>query len=231
MHTNKYGLGANYKPPKNGSIYTREEWQEWIDTHTPFWLLPPIYTPKGPPQLSDHRLPLFHFAVPFTDTRSFEACKRLGLLYEFEVYEYTSHTVIVERLISHIQAKYPSLKHIEVTRPLSLSEEDYLFSIGDDIDMRQYYDLDPQEVSRAKKYIQKILQTNAKFLWYWDMEETPYTGWPASTHPKFTRFLPEAFIDVDSDSDEPIFYDDSGSDTETEGGLRKDEQVVGQNRD
>ncbi|KAL4244990.1 hypothetical protein ABKN59_002852 [Abortiporus biennis] len=154
---------VNYNPPKNGERYSREEWQEWIDTHRPFFTLPPQYQHKGPPRRGDPRIPLLHFALLFTDTQSFEACNRLGLLYEWETLEKSSH-LTVKRL--------------------------------------------------TKEGIQEIFQMKDSFFWYWDVDETPYTGWPATTNPEFEPYLHESFSDDEYESGDPSSGEDEGSETD-----------------
>ncbi|KAI0783020.1 hypothetical protein C8Q75DRAFT_785499 [Abortiporus biennis] len=204
---------VNYNPPKNGERYSREEWQEWIDTHRPFFTLPPQYQHKGPPRRGDPRIPLLHFALLFTDTQSFEACKRFYLLYEWETLEKSSH-LTVKRLVSHIQATYPFFENIKAARSLSPSPKDYLLSIATNIDLAPYYALDPKLIFQTKEGIQEIFQMKDSFFWYWDVDETPYTGWPATTNPEFEPYLHESFSDDEYESGDPSSGEDEGSETD-----------------
>ncbi|KAI0783029.1 hypothetical protein C8Q75DRAFT_785520 [Abortiporus biennis] len=213
MESMSYRPDSKPKRPRRGS---KEEWNEWVATHRPLRSLPPPY--RCSPSDMSEPAPQLHWAIPFTARQSFEACKRLGLTRRWESAE-THRFRSIHLLVEHIRATFPWLKTIDYTTSLLSDSESFILSLFTNKSRFQYPILPLKKLLKTMKNIQEILQTKEKFLWYWNFNEGPRSGWPPTTDPEFEAHLPEAFDDPD-DYDHFPCPDSDGSDTETEDNVK-----------
>ncbi|KAI0782825.1 hypothetical protein C8Q75DRAFT_811409 [Abortiporus biennis] len=203
---NGFGLltrGPEYKPPANGVFFTRQEIEEWNDTHQPFTLLPRMYQVSGRKD-SMRPIPTLHFAIKITTREAYDSCIRHDLMFPSD--EYDSH------------------KHYAVTAlatTLKNSDDPYILSLFTNKDYYRYFTKTiPVKLQRVMYGIGKILQTNEPWLWYWDSMESPVTGWYTTAHREFAHCLVqnsdlkdrEGDNNKDSDSSSPESNDGRGGD-------------------
>ncbi|KAI0795538.1 hypothetical protein C8Q75DRAFT_730469 [Abortiporus biennis] len=186
---NGFGLltrGPEYKPPANGKYFTRQEKEEWNDTHQPFTFLPRMYQCSGRKD-SLRPIPTLHFAIKITTREAYDACIRHDIMFPGDEYESHKHYAVTA-LVRHLEKEYAWLDSLQEATTLTNSDECYILSLFTNKDHYRYFTKTiPVKLQRVMYGIEKILQKKEPWLWYWDSMESPVTGWYTTTHPEFAH--------------------------------------------